>query len=166
MSLDNIQLPAFLLQQLYKNSLVDPGNGSTTIDPVQKNELLFLGNNQEKVLLVVNEPGVMYLADEDLDFLMGILSACKLSMHDVILLNFHKNPETHYQDLLKTFTPGKILLFGIEPAKLQFPLEFPYYQLQQYNQQTYLYSPSLKQLAADKQLKVQLWASLKKLFLI
>jgi hypothetical protein len=67
--------------------------------------------------------------------------------------------------MLEKFSPTFILLFGIGPADLQFPLHFPQYQLQQYNHQTYLSSASLKVLAAEKEHKKALWTCLEKYFI-
>jgi len=166
MSLDNIQLPAFLIGELYKNSLIDTGNGQLNAGSLKEADLLFLGKNQKNILLIVHEENAVYLPDEDLNFLIDILNACKLSLSDTALINVFKNKGINYKTLLEKFDPEIIIFFGIEPAALEFPLQFPYYQLQQYNNQTYLNSPSLSKLAADKKLKLQLWASLKKLFSI
>ena len=164
MSLDNIKLPAFLVEELYRDSLVKltPEHLTTTV--LQEEELSFLGNNKHNILLIVNEPGYAFLKDEDLRFLLDILGACKLSMEDIALINFDKNPGIRYPDLLSRFAAGKLLFFGIEPTVLGVPLQFPYYQLQQYDNKTFLNAPSLRQLAANKKEKLLLWTNLRKLF--
>ena len=166
MSLDNIQLTPFLVTELYKNSLIDTDNQQLKPELPEENGLVFLGNNQKNILLIVQEENAVYLPDKDLNFLVDILTACKLSLSDTALINVFENKGINYKILLEKFKPAIIVLFGIEPSKLEFPLQFPYYQLQQYNNQTYLNAPSLNALAADKQKKLQLWASLKKLFSI
>ncbi len=166
MSLDNIQLPPFLIGELYKNSLVDTGNQQAKPVLVKKKELPFLGKNQKNILIITNEKNAAYLADEDLNFLVDILKACRLSLLDTAIVNFAKNKKIDYEVLQEEFKPGVILFFGIEPSTLEFPLQFPNYQLQSYNNQTYLSAPPLKDLAADVDKKKQLWACLKKLFSI
>ena len=166
MSLDNIQLTPFLVTELYKNSLIDTDNQQLKPELPEENGLVFLGNNQKNILLIVLEENAVYLPDKDLNFLVDILTACKLSLSDTALINVFENKGINYKILLEKFKPAIIVLFGIEPSKLEFPLQFPYYQLQQYNNQTYLNAPSLNALAADKQKKLQLWVSLKKLFSI
>ncbi len=166
MSLDNIQLPPFLIGELYKNFLVDADNQQLKPELLEGNNLLFLGKNQKNILLIVQEEDAVYLPDNDLNFLVEILSACKLSLSDTALINVFKNKEANYTSLLEKFKPVTILFFGIEPAKLEFPLQFPHYQLQQYNYQTYLSAPSLSELSADINKKKQLWVCLKKLFSI
>jgi hypothetical protein len=63
---------------------------------------------------------------------------------------------------MEKFTPVSIFLFGVLPADLQFPLHFPYFQLQQYNNQVYISAPALSQLAVNKEQKKELWACLQK----
>ncbi len=166
MSLDNFQLPPFLTEELYKNSLVHLDAEQIINKSLKEDALIFLGNNKKNVLLIVNEENAVYVQDEDLNFLIGILTACKLSLSDTALINFNRNNFISYQSLTDYFNPTVIICLGIELEKLAFPLQFPHYQVQQYNQQQCLCAPSLSKLSADKQEKLQLWASLKKIFAI
>lgn len=166
MSLDNIQLPTFLIGELYKNSLVEADNQQLKQPLLKPDELIFLGKNQKNILLLVKEENATYLPDADLDFLIGILTACKLSLSDTVLINIYYNKQVNYKILLEKFKPEIILFFGVTPSELEFPLQFPHYQLQKYNNQTYLSSPALNELATDKELKTKLWGSLRKLFSI
>lgn len=166
MSLDNFQLPPFLTEQLYKDSLVLLNTKQVIKDSLKDDPLIFLGNNQKNILVIVNEENAVYLQDEDLNFLIGVLTACKLSLSDTALINFNRNKLISYQTLTDYFKPTVIICLGIELEKLAFPLQFPHYQVQQYNNQQCLCAPSLSKLSADKQEKLQLWASLKKIFAI
>lgn len=164
MSLDNIQLSPLLVEKLYSKALVD----LNTIKAVPANNdrpgFNWLGNNAKNILIVVNEPAAAFLQDNDLNLLLGILTACKLTMADIALINFHKNDHASYHSLNEALNPATILLFGTDPAELDFPLNFPHFQLQGYNGQHYLSSPALNMLAADVSLKKQLWQSLQKHF--
>ena len=162
MSLDNIQLSPFLVRQLYKRSLFE-------IDSVKKDPVIlkapaisYLGKNDKHILVIVNEPDAAFLPDTDLNLLVGILTACKLSLADIALINFNKNIGITYSQLMREFSPGTVFLFGVEPIELQFPLHFPHFQLQQYNDQTYISAPSLKLLTENKEQKKELWACLQK----
>ena len=166
MSLDNIQLPAIVLQDLYTNALVDLKTENAQPASVLAGNLSFLGENKKKVSIVVNHPDAIYLPDDELNFLLGILSACKLSMADVALLNCCKNPSLTYRDISGQLSAEKILLFEIQPSLLELPLQFPHYQIQHYNNQVYLSSPSLKILADNKEEKIKLWGCLKQVFAI
>ena len=58
----------------------------------------------------------------------------------------------------------KIFLFGLGADALALPLQFPHYQVQQFNNQVYLSSVALNELQANKDEKMKLWNSLKKIF--
>ena len=163
MSLDNIQLPAIVLQDLYKNALVDLKTENTS-SAVTAGNFSFLGENKKHIAIIVNYDEAIYLPDDELNFLLGILSACKLNMADVALMNCSKNPSLSYKDVTEHFGAEKILLFGVDPAILHLPLQFPHYQVQRYNNQVYLASPALKILADDKAEKMKLWTCLKQVF--
>ena len=165
MSLDNIQLPPVILQDLYKNSLVDLRSANGSEKPSTKAGLAFLGDNQKKIVIVVNERDAIYLPDDDLNFLMGILTACHLDMADIALLNLSANPSLDHNRINTELIAEKILLFGVDPMVLSLPLQFPHYQVQQYNNQVYLAAPALNILQDDKVEKMKLWACLKKIFL-
>lgn len=163
MSLDNIQLTPSLLRQLYGKCLYEFNTAATQ---ATAGEALInsLGYNEKNILIVVDEPNAVHVQEADLKLLTGILTACKLSLADVALVNKHKNENASFSSLNNSFTPRVILLFGIAPPALGFPLHFPHFQLQQYNGQQYISSPSLQALALDKGLKKQLWDILQKLF--
>jgi hypothetical protein len=165
MSLDNFHLTPFLVQHLYKKTLVD-------LDPLKplpvataNSHFPFLGKNEKNILIVVDEKDTAFLPDDDLQLLVSILLACKLSLADIALINFDKNQQMVFETLMQDFTPSFVLLFGISPKSLSFPLHFPNYQLQQYNHQTYLSAPALKVLATEIVQKKELWSCLQKYFL-
>lgn len=161
MSLDNIQLTPFVLGNLFNKSLYD-------LKPTGKNStagnISFLGDNMKRIALLVHSPESIFLPDEELNFLLGILTACKLSMMDIALINISKNPEFSYRDIAEQVKAEKVFLFGVNPEVLKLPLQFPHYQLQRYNNQVYLSSATLSKLQTDKQEKLKLWNSLKKVF--
>lgn len=164
MSLDNIQLTPFLVQNLYTKTLVDLNNVQQVSASKPTVSIPALGQNAKNILLLVNETKVPFVADDDLKLLVGILTACKLSLADVALVNFDKNESATYDLLMDQFNPGFVILFGVLPQQLSFPLNFPNYQLQQYNNQTFLCAPALKILAAVTEEKKQLWNCLQKHF--
>ncbi|MEO6488402.1 MAG: hypothetical protein ABIO04_00560 [Ferruginibacter sp.] len=166
MSLDNFQLPPFLIHELYKDSLIHNGVLNANTPVLKGMELPFLGDNAKNILVLVDEKEAVYLNDEDLALLTGILMACNVLLTDIALVNQDKNPGIEYKRLMQSFKPSIVLFFGTDPVKLQFPLNFPHYQVQRYNNQTYLSSPSLKLLSVDLEEKRKLWASLQKLFSI
>ena len=166
MSLDNIQLPDTILQGLYSKCLYDLEPNKSVLSDITASEINFLGNNQKKIIILVNSEAAIYLPDDELNFLLGILTACKLSMADIALVNLAKNPDFKYSFLTDQFKADKVFLFGLNAGAIALPLEFPHYQVQQFNNQVYLSSVSLNEMQANKEEKLKLWTSLKKIFSI
>ena len=166
MSLDNIQLSPIVIQQLFTNSLIELKNKNTELETQSLFEINLLGKNLKKIVILVSYPDIAYLPDEELNFLMGILSACNLSMDDVGIANVLNNPTIDYQILSKDLQTDRVLLFAVGTDAIKLPLAFPHYQIQQYQSQTYLAAPSLTLLQNNKPEKTKLWFSLKQLFAI
>lgn len=166
MSLDNIQLPPIVLEQLFNKSLIaveiqQPALADATLKPVN-----MLGENKKGILILVNYNETVFLPEDELNFLIGILTACKLTMEDVGIVNLAKSKQLNYQSIQKEIPCNILLMFGVLPKAIEMPLDFPYYQLQKYNQHTHLSAPALAALINDKTEKGKLWASLKQLFSI
>jgi hypothetical protein len=164
MSLDNIELPATIIQSLYSKSLYDLKTAEPGADTTQPGSIGYLGSNQKKIALLVNSTEAIYLPDDELNFLLGILTACRLSMADIALINVSQNPDLLYTDIREQLKAEKIFLFGLDAQALALPLQFPLYQVQQFNNQVYLSSASLADLQKDKAEKMKLWNCLKKIF--
>jgi len=166
MSLDKIQLPDTVLQALYNKSLYDLNSDNSESKTEQAAGITYLGNNLKKIAILVKSNEAIYLPDEELNFLLGILTACKLSMADIALINASKNAEFTYKEVADQLKAEKIFFFGIEPELIGLPLQFPHYQIQKFNDQVYLSSVALVELQADKAEKMKLWNCLKKVFSI
>ncbi|MES2429612.1 MAG: hypothetical protein V4556_01670 [Bacteroidota bacterium] len=166
MSLNNIELDAGTLYGLYKNSIIESIQKSPKKGLSAKISLSFLGNNSKRIAIVVSSDQAMHLPDEELNFLLGILSACKLSMDDVAIINLKKNNGTTYQLITSELKAGTVLLFGVTATQIEMPIEFPHYQLQKFNNQLYLSAPLLHKLQNDKAEKIMLWNCLKQVFSI
>lgn len=164
MSLDNIQLPDTILQGLYSKCLYDLEPHKSDLSDIPAASISFLGSNQKKIAVLVNCETAIYLPDDELNFLLGILTACKLSMADIALVNLNKNPGLTYSVLGEQLSIEKIFLFGLNAAAIELPLQFPHYQVQQFNNQVYLSSVALNELQANKDEKMKLWNCLKKIF--
>ena len=164
MTLDNIQLPPIVLQELFKTSLIELEMEQQSEPAASQSSFQVLGNNGKHILILVDSDQSLYLEDDQLNFLLGILSACSLTMADVAILNIKKNPQVIYKTLATELSPEKLFLFGIKPVQIGLPLDFPNYQLQQFNHQVYLTAPTLSVLQDDKEEKIKLWNCLKQIF--
>jgi hypothetical protein len=164
MSIDKIQLSPTILQNLYSKSLYDLSADKPTVDDTQPGKIAFLGSNQKKITILVNAAESIYLPDDELNFLLGILTACKLSMADIALVNVSKNENLTYTSITEQLHAEKIFLFGSHVETLELPLQFPHYQIQHYNNQVYLTAASLAEMQKDKAEKMKLWNCLKSIF--
>lgn len=177
MDLNHIKLPAAVINELYKTALVEPALNTGVKEaaisaekPVMTSteaitpEWKSLGSNEKNILIVVSNSDAVYLPDNDLNFLTGVLGACKLSLADVAVVNRFHYPETGYKELIVYFKSRVILLLGVEPAAMGLPINFPQYQLQAFQNNTFLFTPPLEEIEKDKLEKSKLWISLKRLF--
>ena len=172
MDLNNIELPAFAVADLYQSSLIETGEiplrTQTVTAAIQKEQPVSVwksvGGNQRNVLVIVNYTDAVHLPDSDLTFLTGILGACKLSLADVAIVNRNNHPEAMYKELSTFFKSKIVLLFAVEPAAFGLPMSFPHFQVQPFANNSFLFSPALKELENDKLLKSKLWVCLKRLF--
>ena len=163
MSFNNLTLNPLLIRELYKKTLVA---FAPVGDPVAitENPVHFLGNNEKRICILVNEPHATFIKDEDLQFLINILSACKLSLADVAVVNNHLHPVS-YSQITAQFQPEVLLLFGIPHESIGLPLHFPDFQLQQYDNKQMLAAPPLTMIALNPDIKKLLWTNLQKLFI-
>ncbi|MEP6674349.1 MAG: hypothetical protein ABJA78_04315 [Ferruginibacter sp.] len=164
MSLDNIQLPGIVVQDLFRNSLIGLESNQPVSVSANAGTFPFLGKNEQRIAVLVKDEAALYLSDGQLNFLMGILGACKLSMADIALINLSKNKSITYQELTEQLMAEKIFMFDITPAEIDLPVSFPVYQVQRYNNQVYLSAPTLTALENDRMEKSKLWTCLKQIF--
>ncbi len=169
MDINTIKLPVSVIADIYHSYLIE-GNEQMQEDlaPIIKQEKnakwKSLGSNDKNILIIVNSSEAVHLPDNELTFLTGVLTACKLSIADVAIVNRHHYPDAGYKELTSFFASKIVLLFEIEPAAFGLPMNFPNYQIQAFAGNSFLYAPSLKQLENDKIEKSKLWVSLKRLF--
>src|SRR2546423_1936414 len=162
MSLNHISLTPQLLANLYPNTLIETSavTTETTTSTMPSHPLpKFLGNNQKNILVLVFNDSAPFLPDNELAFLTSILSACKLSLADIAIMNCSSAEESSLQTAIRQLEAKHVLLFGIDPLSIGLPINFPHFQLQQFDKRTYLYSPAFSDLEKDKLLKTRLWNS-------
>jgi hypothetical protein len=179
MSLNDIELPGFIIAGLYKNTLV-AGTEKTIKEivvekvaekivdkPAEQKGYKFLGNNNKKITFIVNANDAVFLPEKHLALITKLLEACKMNIGDVAIVNHFSTPVI-INDLKKQLTPETLVLFGVEPTLIKLPISFPQFKTQAYDGCTYLYSPSLTDLEQPteegKLLKSKLWVCLRKLF--
>ena len=85
-------------------------------------------------------------------------------MEDVAILNIKKNTSVTYKTVTDELKSEKLLLFGIQPEQIELPVNFPTYQIQQFNNQVYLTAPQLSDFHDNKAEKTKLWICLQQIF--
>jgi hypothetical protein len=194
MSFNNIKLPDIVIAGLYRQSLIQyDGPVRTPATPVlaepepkpavvESQPALVetklkapspagyktLGNNKRHIAIIVDCPQDVFVPEADLQFLTKMLSACKLNMADVAIVN-HATAPIAIELLKQQLQPEHVLLFGVEPGAVELPISFPAFKEQAYAGSIYLFTPSLGQLNLEndeaKQQKRKLWDCLKRMFL-
>jgi hypothetical protein len=168
----------FEMQEIKQNKTVLSGQDAEKVSPEIKTsepelpamppvELNWLGKFEKKVLVVVKDADALHINDKDLELLGKILGAVKLSMADIALVNAATHV-LHYDNLQEKLPASVAFYFGIAPVAIGAPLSFPQFQVQKWNNTTFLYAPSLSELnentPAATALKKELWGALKKIF--
>ena len=172
MDLNQIQLPAGTIADLYKNVLVGQPVATTPSliddiareEPAQQKNWKWLGENKRQVLVLVHYENAVHLPDQPLQFLTAMLGACKLNLGDIAIVNRQHQPAQNYKEYIEKFEPRIALLFGIEPADFGLPMNFPSFQIQAFAGCSFLQGPTLDELENDKVLKSKMWVSLRRLF--
>ncbi|WP_304062935.1 hypothetical protein [Pedobacter glucosidilyticus] len=115
-------------QAAVENKTAIPVLHSTTVEtqeiakpqaPVNKPSFNYLGDNNKYLLVIVNDKTHQFINDKDLAFLLKILAAKKLDLHDIAILNTNSYTDLTFKDLKEYFACNKILTFGIDPKSLQ-----------------------------------------------
>lgn len=184
MVFENVKLPNFVIADLYKNSLIEDDrkatkNTNTVVEVgiISDNDILhsagnittikYLGKNQKNVSIVVYETDAVYLIEDTLTLLTNLLSACKLTLADVAIINTH-NQSITYKQIKQDLQPKQLLLMGNVLKNISLPFIFPEYRVQQYDNCEMLISADLKNMLAQTDLvkaeKRKLWESLKTMF--
>jgi hypothetical protein len=169
MSFENLKLTNSVLAHLYGKSLAIVNDSSKTIIKATSvvNKKWFLGDNKKNILIICADETAVYLREELLQLLTNMLQACALNMGDVALVNLAKK-NLKFIELKEKLQPAYCLLFGISTTQIDLPFVVPNYQIQNYNQCTFLLAPDLETMlpstAESKLEKSKLWMSLKKIF--
>src|SRR6187397_1557888 len=114
MSLNDIHLPSGTIADFYKNVLIEPSQSIARIEAKQtkqKDSTSFLGNNKKQVVIMVNYEDAVHIPDAQLIFLTSILTACKLNLDDIAIINFAKSSGKSSKELLKEVPAKSVLLF-------------------------------------------------------
>jgi len=190
MKFEEIQLPPNHIASLYKDTLVvieqpnrNLNNGFKEENPKKETAALknnnveeatsnsnpnYLGNNEKQIAILVNDETAPIIREEWLQFISNILSACKLNLGDVAIINLH-NQSTTYEHLQQKLNTKYCIVFTQALQKINLPFIIPAYQIKEFNGCTYFPAEPLENyLVANaqksNQAKRNLWNGLKSMF--
>lgn len=159
MDLNNLALTSRTLQNLYHDALIARQEEAM---PKTK-EIASLGKNRKNVLFLIANETHSYCGDEEMEMLTNLLSACRLSLDDIALVNGARTPLTH--DVLhKQFQYKFAVCFGITCSNLGLPFEIPDFRVYNFADCKWLFNPNLKDFLQNPALKRDLWGCLKHMF--
>jgi hypothetical protein len=167
MDLDHLTLSPYQVLLLYKKTLVITGerpSAPLAKAPQAREPLKYLGENKRHILLLVRDPGAVYLEEKSFNFLVSILNACGLSMEAVALVNTAKTGDRSPGEIADELESRSVVLFGIDPVELGLGVTPAVYQVQVAGDRTYLCADDLASVERERTQKGRLWACLKQLF--
>ncbi len=169
-----IQLPNFIIAELYKDLLVVTDDKellqtdiqNTTPTPIAAIPL-YAGNNLQHICIIVNNEIHPFTDEDSLQLLSNLLAALHFNLGDVAIINHQRTP-VDYSVISQELQPRVCLLFGIRTPALQLPFIIPDYQLQRYEACTFLQACPIEAMCANddkaKAEKRKLWNCLKTVF--
>jgi hypothetical protein len=192
--LQNIKLPDFLITDWYKSHLIETEvptiakpvvNNNTPIVPVVPAVTVqatipsvtavhepvevawYTGDNKKHVTIIINQDNRAVISTEWSTFLTSVLSACKLTLNDVVIVNTHKKT-INYSQIITQFKSQYLIVFDVAPSLIGIPAAIPNYDIRVNDNCSFVFSESialmLNNTADAKQVKMRLWTSLKKFF--
>ena len=162
-------LPKSVIISLYKNSLYReiPGNAGGNIPGAEV--IPYLGNNSKKVLLIVRFEMEAFLPERHLGFIAKMLSACKMNIGDVAIVN-DKHRTLSVELLYDQLRPLRMILFGIDPRELNIPVDLPAFSITAFKDCQLFHTPNLDALNQESSeaiiYKKKLWGCLKQAFIM
>jgi hypothetical protein len=175
MGINQIRLSAESIAALYPEALVaekdtdQPVNNFKTGLTQNKKDpgYSWLGKNLLSICFLVNYPDVDFIPDDQLVFLQKILTACKISLNDIALINTNRAP-VEWQVLKTSFQPGIVFFWGDPPVITGLKQNFPDMTISTWENIQILPVMQSELMSRDNprglDLKRNLWISLKKLF--
>lgn len=175
MSFEHIQLTGDQLSELYGKQLVivektdssskaetkaatpaivdEPAPASTALQGIT-------GKNKKHFVWMVEEHYFPYLNDADFQFLGDVLTACKMNMDDIALVNVANN-RNRFDELLQQLQPQFIIASGVQIDAL--PIQTADYRVQQEQGYFLCCTETLEAIRSDKSKKSKLWLALKQM---
>ncbi len=175
MGINHLRLSSELIAALYPESLVAGVENASVKESVRIPKPAsvktaaypFMGENNRSICFLANYPEEDFLPAEQLGFLTKMLTACKLSLNDVALLNI-AHVTFDLAELRVQLHPRIIFLWGITPASVGLKPGLPDFDISVFDGVSVVpvLSPDLmsENRLDSTEFKQRLWTCLKKLF--
>jgi len=146
----------------------DKENNNATNEPIKAlGQIKYLGEHLKQVTIIVKDELAVYLNENDLTLLSSILSACKLTLADVALINVAQQ-KLSLHEILNVLPSKLVMIFDVSSTTLKIKLPTTLYKSIQLGDTYLLFSNSLSKMqGGDQSAKLEkgkLWAILKSLF--
>ena len=175
MGINHLLLSSELIAALYPESLV-AGNEPPSVkenvrvpnpDADKTAPYPFLGENNRSICFLANYPEEDFLPAEQLGFLKKMLTACKLDLNDVALLNIARF-SFDLAELRVQLHPQIIFLWGIPPVSVGLKSGLPDFNISVFDGISVIPVLSPDVMSGNRpegtEFKQRLWICLKKLF--
>ncbi len=168
MGFENIQFNKEQIADLFGSRLVITGPPDNTLhkteqpdkNPVPISVPGLTGKNKKQFLWLVEETSHPYLSDADFQFLTDVLTACKMNMEDIALVNLAKNAFS-FEELLTNLAPKHLVVSTVNDHRL--PFQTADYLVQQQAGYQLCCTEPLAEIRSDKTKKSKLWLALKQM---
>lgn len=125
----------------------------------------YLGENNKYILILIDQPlKSEIISAKDLLLLEKTLTALKLELRDVAIVNLQQCEELHFKSLKEFFSCNKVIGFGIELAKIGIEKEVPINTVFRIEECPFLLASSLEELSSNQAQKVIWWSAMKSIF--
>ncbi|MFY0653007.1 MAG: hypothetical protein JXQ96_13275 [Cyclobacteriaceae bacterium] len=120
-------------------------------------ELKYKGANAKGILVLVEDANAEFLNDKDLQYLLKILGAVKLSLEEIALVNIVNQKSVDSLDFQKALLFTSNHNFSLDNTEK--------YSALSHNEKTVLVADPVDQIAASVELRKSLWGALQGMFL-
>ncbi len=122
----------------------------------------YLGENNKYILMIVNHLHEKeFINKTDLELLNKTLTALKLELRDVAILNYHHYQSTSLKELLSYFSANKIIVFGANILLDGINKDQIVNSIDSFEGKPILRCSSLTELANNQDLKIVWWSAIK-----
>lgn len=125
-------------------------------------EFSFLGKNQKRILILVNDADNPVSTKEGTELLRNLVKAIGLTNNDFALVNYAPYDGAKFNDLQQFFKPELVLSFGVGHSQLDLSAQ-PLHQLSLLETTKLIFTHNLSVLHQDHQSKKVLWSALQQI---